>query len=464
MTGHYLDAVSGTAANTAAPSSVLLRLLDSDRYRLHSTVMWRKNLPQDVIEAVLGHADPAVRNAFAESWNVPPEQRARLLDDPRSRNVLAVATGPLPNRTKVEPLPDWAYERLLSHPRDRVRHETLMSPAIPAHIVAGLADHPEPAFRVVACRAWDQLGDETRQSLLDDEHYDVWRAASLRVCHQDEERTTELIRQEGPDWQLVQPLKHGLLSRAVAEWMVAEERHLAALAHNPSLPSDLVARLATDPDPDVRLAVSARPELTEDERAAVKYAVGPDDRLPTLDWVWDARADSGVLRRCATSAHTWLRRSAAVCPGLPPDLVQLLADDDDFAVRLMLAEFHPEPPPELLLDLYLHGAHQAVGMLIVNPRFPRAGLAARFGDSEHARCRELAMRDPEATPELIERLSRDTDPSVRGTAARDPRLSLARVRELLAEPETAYYAAANPTLPVDDMHAVLDEAGIGIRI
>jgi hypothetical protein len=246
--------------------------------------------------------------------------------------------------------------------------------------------------------------------------------------------------------------------------MVDEERHLESLAHNPSLPSDLVARLATDPDPDIRLAVSARPELTEDERAAVKYEVGPDDRLPTLGWVWDARADEDVLRRCATSAHTWLRRSAAVCPALPPDLVRLLADDEDFAVRLMLAEFHPEPPPELLLDLYLHGSHRAVSMLIVNPRFPGAGLAARFADSEHARRRELAMRDPEATPELVERLSRDADPSVRGTAARDPRLSPTRVLELLAEPETAYHAAANPALPASDMHAVLDAAGIGTRI
>ncbi|MFF5019944.1 hypothetical protein [Streptomyces sp. NPDC001165] len=91
--------------------------------------------------------------------------------------------------------------------------------------------------------------------------------------------------------------------------------------------------------------------------------------------MWNARQDADVLQQCATSAHPWLRHSAAVCPALPPDLVELLARDEDFAVRLLLCEFHPEPPPQLLLDLYLNGSHRAVKMLIANPHFTPAGLA-----------------------------------------------------------------------------------------
>ncbi|MER5336822.1 hypothetical protein [Micromonospora sp. NPDC002717] len=43
----------------------------------------------------------------------------------------------------------------------------------------------------------------------------------------------------------------------------------AAAAADPSLPTDLVAELAVDPSPAVRLAVSMRPELSEEQRAAI---------------------------------------------------------------------------------------------------------------------------------------------------------------------------------------------------
>lgn len=208
----------------------------------------------------------------------------------------------------------------------------------------------------------------------------------------------------------------------------------------------------------MRLAVSARPELTERERAAIDYTVGPEDRLGVLDWVWDARNDPEVLRRCATSAHTWLRRSAAVCPGLEPDLVELLSRDEDFAVRLLLCEFHPEPPPELLLDLYLHGSHRAVMMLAAHPRFPAAGLAARFADSTDPEERRLALTDPDLPAETLAEFARD--PARRRAAARHPRVPVPLLRELLDDPETACAAAANPSLPARDMHRLLDGAGV----
>ncbi|MEJ8645916.1 hypothetical protein WKI68_41215 [Streptomyces sp. MS1.HAVA.3] len=317
----------------------------------------------------------------------------------------------------------------------------------PAHVLAGLADHQEPLFRKAACRAWDRLADEARERLLHDEDPDVRQAAALQVCHEDEERTTWLVGRPGDGWQMAEVLARGRLTRELAERVVAEGERLAAIAGNPSLPPDLVARLAADPDPRVRLQVSARPELSESERAAIDYTVDAEDRLSTLDWVWERREDAAFLRRCAKSAHTWLRRSAAVCPGLPADAVELLAQDEDFAVRLLLAEFHPEPPPELLIDLYLNGTHRAVGMLVVRPGFPAAGLATRLGDSPDPRGRRLALRDPGLEPELLDRLSRD--PETRADAGRDPRLPVARIRELLADPDrdAAAAAAANPALP-----------------
>ncbi|MFF4450796.1 hypothetical protein [Streptomyces sp. NPDC001502] len=460
MDDRWTGLLHGLLMNTAAPPDVLIRLFGLEDEWVRWVVPRRTVLPPEVVDAILAHPDRRVRCAFAENAEADPGQRARLLDDPDPRISLALAMGPLAYRRRAEPLPDHAYERLLAHPHPLVPHELVASGATPHHILAPLADHEDPLFRRASCRAWDRLARQTRERLLHDEDLGVRREAAARICHEDEEATTWLVGELGDSWQVIDILGTGRLTRELAERVVAEGGRLAAIAANPTLPPDLVARLAVDPDPQVRLRVSARPELAESERAAIDYTVDAEDRLPTLDWVWERRADAEFLRRCARSAHTWLRRSAAVCPGLPTDAVELLAGDPDFAVRLLLAEFHPEPPPELLLDLYLNGTHRAVLMLVTRPGFPAAGLAARFGDSPDPERRSLALRDPGLEPELLDRLSRD--PDTRTAAARDPRLPVARIRELLADPDPdiAAAAAANPALPPQDMRRLLDRAHV----
>ncbi|MDT0495202.1 hypothetical protein RM717_32410 [Streptomyces griseus] len=448
------------AGNPAAPAGVLLRLLALNDRGITHRLSYRAVLPDEVAEAMLAHPDRWVRTLLAQSWTADPRLRARLLDGPAS-DALAVAMGPHPYRVQVPPLPDRAYERLLNHERGMVRYETVNAPSAPDHVLVPLAGHADPLFRLAACRrVWHLLSGDARSALLTDPDGDVRTAASLQVMDEDEERTEELVRTLADDWRLGEVAERGRLGRALAERLVADEVLLARLALNPTLPADLAAGLADHGDPAVRLAVSARPELSEDERAAIDWRVGPEDRLDSLRWVWDARHDPETLRRCARSAHTWLRRSAAVCPGLPQDCVELLAGDADFAVRLLLAEGHPEAPAELLLDLYLHGEHRAVGMLTARPRFPAAGLARRFADAPDPRARALALRDPAVTAELVERLSRDRDEGVRRAAARDPRLPLPRLLELLADPGTAPAAAVNPALPPGEMAALLDREGV----
>ncbi|MFE7096446.1 hypothetical protein [Streptomyces erythrochromogenes] len=461
MSDRQAELLHALAHNTAAPADVLLRLLGQEDEYLRRQVAQRAVLPREVIEAVLVHPDRRVRTAFAENADAEPEQRARLVDDPSKSVHLMLAVGPMPYRRPVPPLPDWAYERLLNHPEALVRQELVTWAGPPAHVLAGLAGHEDPVFRLAACRrAWHELPDEARERLLHDDDREVRRAAAEQVCHEDEERTAWLLGELDGSWRMADVLRTGRLTRDLAERLVAEGERLAELAGNPSLPPDLVARLSVDPDPAVRLVVSARPELGEAERAAIDYTVDAEARLGTLDWVWERREDAEFLRQCARSAHTWLRRSAAVCPGLPEDAVELLARDADFAVRLLLAEYHPAAPPELLLDLHLNGAHRAVGMLVTRPRFPAAGLAARFGDSPDPARRVLALRDPGLAPELLDRLTRDA--GTRNAAARDPRLPVARIRELLDGPDlgAAVSAAGNSALPPEDMHRILDRAGV----
>ncbi|WP_043684828.1 hypothetical protein [Streptomyces xylophagus] len=456
MDDHLDAAVRALSWNPSTPAGVLLRLLKLDHRDVRWTITQRADLPLEVVDAILADPETKLRQEFAFSAAADPAQRARLIDDPHLKVHLALAIGPTPYRGRVEPLPDWAYERLLKHPDERIRHETVVSYLVPARVLAGLADHPDSALRAASCRAWEELPDTTRELLLRDDDLKVRQAAAMQVCREDADRTEWLVESLGRSHLVGQVLRTGRLSREFAEHRVAQPRPVSVAA-NPSLPPDLVQRLAVDPDPHIRLVVSARPELTEAERAAIDYTVEPEARLDTLDWVWDAREDVDLLRRCATSAHSWLRRSAAVCPALPPDMVELLAQDEDFAVRLLLCEFHPEPPPELLLDLYLHGSHRAVEMLTSKPGFPSAGLAARFLDSPDPRRRGLALRDPALTPDDLDRLSRE---GLRGSAARDPRLPLARIRELLADPDMLGTVAGNPALPAEDMHRLLDAAGV----
>ncbi|MFM9496962.1 hypothetical protein ACKI1Q_25465 [Streptomyces galilaeus] len=461
-----LDAVPGLAANPAAPASVLLRLLKFDHeWSTVARLTYRASVPDEVAEALLAHPDRRVRGALAESAGADPALRARLLDGPASDAIL-VACGPHPYGTTAPPLPDAAYERLLAHDNANVRYETANAPSTPAHVLLPLATHEDPFFRRAACRrVWDELGPQVRGALLDDPDPEVRTAAALQVMADDEERTAWLVETRADHLWLWDVLAHGRLVRGLAERLLAEfldtdTTRLARLVGNPTFPADLAATLAGHEDPAVRLSVSARAELTEEQRAAIDWKVTEEDRLEPLVWVWRGRADAELLRRCARSAHTWLRRSAAVCAELPDDCVELLADDEDFAVRLLLAERHPKAPPELLLDLYLHGTHRAVGVLVSRPGFPSAGLAERFADAADPQARALALRDPAATPELVERLSRDPDGFVRLMAASDRRLAVRRVVELLDDPEVGFAAAANPLLPVAEMTALLDRAGV----
>ncbi|GLK99360.1 hypothetical protein [Dactylosporangium matsuzakiense] len=254
------------------------------------------------------------------------------------------------------------------------------------------------------------------------------------------------------------PAEEPPLERAEAEARAgdASEWTRVAAAADPRLPADLVARLAVDPSPTVRLTVSMRAELSEEQRAAIDYHVGRNDRITPARWATGTR-DPEVQRRCAYSAHIGLRRSVATNPFLTPDLIAVLAGDDGFAVRLLLCETHTDVPAETVLNAFLEARTMTRGRLLNHPSFRRVGLA-RLAGSPDPQARALAALDPEAPPELIERLSHDAHPMVRMWTADDARLSPGRVLELFDDPATTGAAAANRQLPVPLMHRILDDA------
>lgn len=465
MGAYYSSALDGVAANPALPTPLLLRLIGfeggADRRPFESLhrAMIRPELPESAIAAVRAHPVAHVRAAFATSGQAEPDQRALLVDDPSPKVRAAVATGPewtLGNRTRIRPLPHAACERLLADPEQAVRSAVLRSDHVAPSFLASLAGHPDPAARRAALRVWDDLTPDEHATLLDDPDPEVRRRAELCACPHDTQLTAKLL---GDPATLREALRRGRLDRADAERFLAEGVHLPELAANPSLPRDLVDRLAVDPEHEVRLAVSLRPELTEARRAAIDLTLEAWAWVD-VDWVSAGTADQDVLRRAVTSAHPLLRRAAARSPHLSPELLRLLAEDTDEVVRAHLAVWHPDTPEEVLMSVYARlGGTFSAWMATGHPNFPREGLT-RYADHPDPIYRQLVVRDPAATPDLIERLSHDPDTWTRQSAAQDPRLPLPRLIETLTQPELAYSAGANPALPPGEMAGVMDKAGV----
>ncbi|MGV9270704.1 hypothetical protein ACWDRR_39400 [Kitasatospora sp. NPDC003701] len=225
-----------------------------------------------------------------------------------------------------------------------------------------------------------------------------------------------------------------------------------AAAADPEVPTALALRLAADPENDIRLAVSMREELTEGQRTEIPCTAWQHFWSPP-SWIARHATDPEAARRIARSAHVGLRRVLAAQPHLAPDVVALLAADEDEWVRRTLAERCEDAPHELLVELYATVQDRYWSGYRHHRNFARPGLA-RLADDPNPRLRHAALDDPEAGPELVLRLA--DDPEVGGWAVSDPRLPAEELLRRLTLPAQASAAACNPALPVAVMHRLLD--------
>lgn len=470
--------LAGLALNPAAPLDVLLRLLESgDGAVVSALCRRRRTFPEELVEAIVHHDAPRVRGAFARNPHVSGELRGRLVEDEHWLVRLRLASGPGWDAWPRH-LPDWVLDRMYTTYDGDGLQELIASRQAPLRVLLANSAHPMASVRRYGTGMWSLLPEERRAALLSDPHPDV-RATAAGIQAQDD--AEEMERQ----WRAIPP-SHARthievncrLSPAMVEellrtrdpddvWCLAHNYStppevVASLAEHPAarirlkvaardgLPRELIDLLARDPDPEVRTVVSVRPELTEEERAAVDYVVDLDE-----DFTPDEDPYRAPLAH-ARSAHPLLRRRVAYNPALPAELVALLAADEDLGVRVLLAQHHPDAPPELLLRCYLEYTGPHRDRLLALPRFPVAGLAARFGAAEDRAVRLLATLDPEADPGLVDALTRDPEPKVRAGAARNPALPQARLHQLLDDQESGADAAANPALPVATMRRLLD--------
>ncbi|MFE5485864.1 translation initiation factor 2 [Streptomyces sp. NPDC056527] len=474
--------LQGLAANPTAPVDVLLRLLDSGDGAVHSSLCrGRREIPDEVVAAILAHPNPRTRGGLARNPYVSGELRGRVVDDEFWLVRSGLASGPGED-TWPRHLPDHVIDRMYATYDGQELDQLITSRQAPRRTLLRYATHPSATLRRYGINMWRRLSEERRAALLADPDPEIRASAARRLEEDDAEEMERRLRAMPGTRSHAHShiLVNCRLSRAVVDELLLErgDDDLWCLAHNYSTPPDVVAHvarvgdpkarlevagredlprdlvdlLARDPDPEVRTAVSMRPELTEDERAAVDYVVPPltDFRLGEDPY--------GAPLSHARSAHPLLRRRVARNPDLPADLVALLAADDDLGVRVLLAQFHPGAPPELLLRCYLEYTGWYRDRLLELPRFPAVGLGPRFAAAEDPAERLLAARDPELDPVVADALTCDEDPRIRAAAARNPALPQTRLHQLLEDEELSKDAAANPALPPETMYRLLGEA------
>ncbi|MER6399427.1 hypothetical protein ABT263_25770 [Kitasatospora sp. NPDC001603] len=478
----------GIAFNPAAPSDVLIRLMDRATGETGPLMCEGRDLPDAVIDAALRHPDRNVRRALARNRYIDPTRLAPLATDPSGIVRGWLASGPRHYPRWVRPLPDDILVTLLTArdggedgtlTKNEIIGELSSSRQIPPSFERSMAGREHPELRIRATWRWESLTPAQREALLDDPDPAVRESAQDRSWVLDPERVEARLLSIG---SRSKGFVFGTcaLSPALVEQCFADGT-VRPLTWNPHTPADAVARLARHPEARIRALVAARPdlgadlvaELREDPDEAVRmrarlrpfprtwaeyWAIegvigqiighGPDCVCPITETATEPSSD--WFDACAVSEEPELRRVAASWPLLPAELVEALARDDDEEVRIRLACHHPLAPPHLLLDVFVtrpvHRPH-----LLTLPAFPRTGLTHLIGHPD-PEVRALAAADP-ALPELP---LDDPEEAVCRAAAANPSLTPQALEAFLADPRTAEGAAANPSLPVPRMHALLD--------
>ncbi|WP_331721155.1 hypothetical protein [Streptomyces sp. NBC_00454] len=477
----------GIAFNPAAPSDVLIRLLDRADGENGRLMCAGRDLPDAVIDTALRHPAWGIRRALAGNQHVDPARLAPLATDPSGLVRAGLAggpRGPLARRRRVRPLPDDILVTFLTAQdggedgvltAGEIFQELTASRQIPLSFYRSMAGHEHPELRIQATWRWQSLTPAQQEALLDDPDPAVREAAQGKTWELDPEAVEAKLPSFGSHGK---PFVLGTcaLSSALVEQCFADDT-VHPLAWNRHTPADVVARLARHPEAKIREMVAARPDLGPD--LVTELSDDPDQdvrmraRLHPFPRTW---AECGAIHRvvghgpdctcritehdpepspewfaaCAASEEPVLRRVAASWPGLPAELAGTLAQDDDEEVRILLACHHPLAPPHLLLDVFVtRPAHRP--HLLTLPAFPRTGLTHLIGHPD-PEVRALAADDPT----LAEPPVGDPDESVCQAAAANPGLTPEALESLLTDPRTAEGAAANPSLPVPRMHALLD--------
>ncbi|MFF2191671.1 hypothetical protein [Streptomyces sp. NPDC058157] len=399
-------------------------------------------LPEEIAARLAADRDPEVRALRAECEGADGGRHGLFAADPEAEVRIALAQNP-------ELSPELTA-RLGADADPAVREAVARRAQAPAEDLhrALLAD-PEATVRIAACR--HRPPADLHGALLDDP---VTRRHVVGFLDLDPGTAARLARD--PDEQV-------------------RER----LAAHPGLSAELRAALGRDPDPGVRGKVFERADATPRERArifawltagALRSAQDPggardedflcEAMLAWLDLAAYPWVEPDPLPH-ADSPFAGLRCAAARSTALPDEARARLLDDGNPRVRFLALAGRAEVDPVVAeeLDRRQGGMVKHGGRPADCVTFPPETLR-RFAADPDAWMRLLALRDPDLPPELLERLAADRDEGVRQATAEHPRVPVEALVRLLGDTDEAVVeaAAASPVLPVGVMRALLDRA------
>ncbi|MFK0046423.1 HEAT repeat domain-containing protein [Streptomyces sp. NPDC090741] len=326
--------LGGLMINPALPNSAPARLLTVEELPGHSSLwlQWR-TLDAEATGMLVTSPHAGHRKQALENPDADVDVLAGLAHDtePRIRFAYAVLVGDFGRR-----IPDGVLETLAGDGEARVRRAATGHRGLPLAVRARLARDENGSVRAAALtpEVWPLLGADVREALLADPEPEVRKAVDSLLAPEPEPVPVP-VPEVAPGLRVEDPDPY--VRRAAAE--------------DPSVETGLALRLADDPDDGVRLALSLREDLTEEQRSAIAYVV-PDGYHTPPRWVVERGHEPEVARRAAASGHVLLRRSIAMQERLPADVVELLAEDEDFFVRLTLCECCHDAPHELVVEMY----------------------------------------------------------------------------------------------------------------
>jgi hypothetical protein len=316
-----------------------------------------------------------------------------------------------------------------------ILHGLSVNPSLPDHLRARLPARPAAP---PPDTAWH---DEP------DAHPDVRRAAdpttppaevaALLLHHHDMVRWTLAGR---PDLPL------GVQERLAADRIPGVRADLAA---NPCVVAESILReLANDEYADVRLCVAHNPSVPLDvlTRLAESTRIGPS-RLPRVMTATDEE-----LRLLVASPSARVRMLVAQRTALPADVFELLVADDDIRVAKGIAP-HPVRGQGGVRALAARHGPGLFRMLATNPHCTPELLHHMARNATARRTYRAVAEHPNTRAETL--LLCLGDDTARRWAAEHPNLPTDVLVALVDDPDLARHAAANPSLPVEVMERLI---------
>ncbi|MFE2585027.1 hypothetical protein [Streptomyces sp. NPDC059378] len=453
MTSLHHPQLSGLGRNPAAPEDVLVRLAVHEAGR-HGLSLRRGRLADAVAEAMLAHGDDSTAVRL-HGDRISPAMRRRIAGHPvpAIRDAFANFV-----REMVEcgaGLPIAALEEGYGRAR------------------TALVGAPNAKLRAAVAQAWYDRPLTVQVGLLADPDPAVRAAATFH-------------RQPGvpPEWRdrcLADPAVRANVARYVpltpdqfAQLMRSEdERVHQAVAGNPHLTAEMVARFLDVEDPQVRVEMAQSRHVDDATRHRLyalleaQRAAGSIEAEVALHWnssepQWLREAPLEERIAYLDSPFTIFRYVLATCRDLPEEAWRRLDADPELRVRRAAAR-RPDTPPEVLERLVrAHGdVFHVRPLLVEHPNFPRHALRT-FVDEPSPDVRYVALQDPELPVAALRRLAEAAETHLRRGVARHPHVTDALLERLLSDPdpEVVDDAAANSALPSARMHRILTVAGL----